>query len=162
MKELSKMKVQALLAGVLFPVLLGALAAIGCGADHEPHGPDAHSGNHIESDNHRSHDSHKSPLELNDGKRWQADSSTNASIKKMQKITAEYSNDPSMAARDLQTQFKTLLKECTMKGPAHEQLHAYLGPLQTRIHGLKECKENCQPRIDDLSDYLKSYSDYFE
>ncbi|MCU0356339.1 MAG: hypothetical protein MUE95_02040 [Cyclobacteriaceae bacterium] len=77
---------------------------------------------------------------LNDGKRWLANAETTAGIKAM--ISAIDTTDPltteSVATlKDvLQENFASILKQCTMKGEAHNQLHHYLVPLKKEIDQL--------------------------
>ena len=134
---------------------IALILAPACGDGH-----DSHQKNEIHSHaDDRKHD--ESPVQLNNGKRWQADSATNESIRKMQQLASQRPGNPSVAGQELQKQFKVLLKECTMQGPAHEQLHAYLRPLQSKIKSLENCTD-CQSKMEDLNSYLHTYSDYFQ
>lgn len=47
-----------------------------------------------------------------------------------------------------------------MKGEAHEQLHNYLIPLNTKIDGLSEGIND--ENTEELNEYLKDYFNYFQ
>ena len=73
-------------------------------------------------------------VRLDGGKRWQADDHTRDSLAKMQAAVQAAANDKSPAkTKALATQLQGLGHEliggCTMTGPAHDALHAYLGEL---------------------------------
>ena len=156
---------QASKTGLITSIALAFIAfAIGCGTEHEPHGFENHGENHPEriAGPEDGHHARESGLQLNEGKRWQADQATTGSIRKMQRMASENAKPPALLAQELNGQFNTLLKQCTMKGPEHQQLHAYLGPLRKKIQALENCTENCQDRVQELNSYLGSYHEFFK
>jgi hypothetical protein len=61
-----------------------------------------------------------------------------------------------MLKDSLQVEFKTIFQKCTMKGEAHDQLHNFLIPVK------KELDQLSVENIDELTKYLKTYSNYFQ
>lgn len=107
-------------------------------------------------------------LKLNDGKRWEANAATTEGIKKMMVIVDESSESDSLKTyiqlkTDLEDEFASIFKQCTMTGPAHDQLHNYLFPLKRLFNRLKsEDTEDRIKAISELNQYLKVYSEYFD
>jgi hypothetical protein len=80
---------------------------------------------------------------LDGGKRWRADDHTREILAKMRAAVQAAANDKSPAStKALATQMQGLGNEliggCTMTGPAHEALHAYLGVLLPGFHRMGE------------------------
>ena len=109
------------------------------------------------------------PVQLDNGKRWQANPETTAGIAEMQAILARYEGKTSDAAsrqalrEELEAAFQNIFKQCTMKGEAHNQLHNYLvpmTPLFEKIDGA-DAGESEQV-IRQLGQRLARYSTYFE
>lgn len=106
-------------------------------------------------------------LKLNDGERWKANAATTEGINKMMVIVDEFSEADSVDAylqlkTDLEAEFASIFKQCTMTGPAHDQLHNYLFPLKRLFNRLKS--EDSAERIKavaELKDYLQEYFVYF-
>lgn len=107
-------------------------------------------------------------VQLNEGKKWQANEATTTGIVHMQTRVKEFSTPDEVAAYHqlrlvLEEEFQMIFKKCTMKGEAHNQLHNYLLPLKRRMNLLKSTDVNeLKHHLKDLDEYLKSYSNYFE
>jgi hypothetical protein len=109
-----------------------------------------------------------SPVSLNNGKKWIANSETTEGIKKMTALMTEFTHQPE--ANDykslkvqLETEFNLILQKCTMTGEAHEQLHKYLIPMAEMFKKLNsEDMEVCHKAFDELKQHLTEYENYFQ
>jgi len=117
---------------------------------------------------HRHGASENVKISLNNGERWQANIETSQGIKQMQEILAPYSEkSPADACKSLgaslQTELDGIIKQCTMTGDAHEQLHYFLNPLFGNVNQLKEASSaDCAETIRSLKAHLDSYEKYFQ
>lgn len=68
--------------------------------------------------------------------------------------------DIHLIAAELDEQFNLIIKQCTMQGEAHEQLHHFLLPLRDRITRLKENGDKQQ--VEEIKGWLEEYPKYFE
>ncbi|MNR11654.1 hypothetical protein D3C85_1279640 [compost metagenome] len=59
----------------------------------------------------------------------------------------------------LNSEFALILKKCTMKGEAHNQLHNYLIPLKLKIDSLED--SNKAEIKKEIISYLEEYSLFF-
>ena len=113
----------------------------------------------------------KEKLELNNGARWKADSSTNNNVKNLQDIVEKFnsSNDRSISAytstaTELQAGLDKMIAECKMKGPDHDALHKWLEPLIREVAKLKKTtnEQEAADIIKKIDEHLKLYAQYFE
>lgn len=109
------------------------------------------------------------PVQLDNGKRWQANPETTSGIAEMQAILARYEGrgadaDARQALREeLEAAFQNIFKQCTMKGEAHNQLHNYLLPMKPlfeKIDGADAAES--EAAIRELKGHLVEYATYFE
>ncbi len=107
-------------------------------------------------------------LALNSGKQWLANLETTTGIKNMQKLMNSFTDKESVEAyADLKTkldaEFNTIIKECTMTGEPHNQLHNYLLPMGEIFDGIGSSDlDTCKASFDKLNKHLAEYSSYFE
>lgn len=107
-------------------------------------------------------------LKLNDGKKWEADSSTIAGVEAMQRIVKEHASSDSLQAYQtlgdtLKSEFQRIFEHCSMKGPGHDQLHNFLLPIKKDIQGLqsqdieqaKEAKRSLEKRLPKFEEYFE-------
>jgi hypothetical protein len=132
---------------ILFPVLLLLLPACNDHAHHHGSGP---------------------AVQLDNGKRWQANLETTAGIAQMQAILENYEGRTEVSDRqalkeELETAFQDIFRKCTMKGEAHDQLHNYLLPMKELFEkiGGADAGES-QKAAGQLKVHLEEYSTYFE
>ncbi len=119
---------------------------------------------------HRHNKSEEVKITLNNGERWQANIETTQGMSRMLEILAPYvEKTPATTdackslGESLQAELDGIIKQCTMKGDAHEQLHHFLGPLFSRVNQLKEATAaNCTETIRSLKTHLVSYDKYFQ
>lgn len=107
-------------------------------------------------------------IEMDNGEKWQSDLTTNEGVKKLQQ-TFNAQNTTTLEeyhklASQLNDDKNYLVKNCTMQGPAHDNLHTWLHPLIEKIAALSETET-----IDDASKIknsidvnIHSYYDYFK
>lgn len=107
-------------------------------------------------------------LQLNDGKRWKANTATTEGINNLTLLVDKFAESDSAATyiqlkTELEAEFTSIFKQCTMTGPAHDQLHNYLFPLKRLFNRLKSLdSEERLTAVKDLKVYLKEYAVYFE
>ena len=109
-----------------------------------------HEGNKTANDN-------KHPVAtvpLNNGAKWQADEATRKSVSAMMQIVTDTTYADAAKRQqlymNLQAQIDKLVKECRMKGAAHDALHVWL---ENVLKDLKELKEE-----KDDDEYREAYA----
>lgn len=117
------------------------------------------------------HDAAKKKLDLNNGAKWNADSSTNSNVKNLQAIVEKFNSgtDRSIGAytstaAELQIGLDKMIAECKMKGPDHDALHKWLEPLIGGVSKLKNTtnEQEAAVIIKETDEQLKLYAQYFE
>lgn len=110
----------------------------------------------------------KNDLELNDGERWSANPETTEGINNMMALMNSFSGFDNIdtyhsLSDSLNAEFNLILKQCTMEGDAHNQLHNFLFPMKEKFEKLSS-KDLSEAKLafEDLKKHLKLYSDYFE
>lgn len=110
-------------------------------------------------------------LQLNEGKKWNADEPTFASAEKILSIMENmslYKNKTHQVyvntAIELETRQEELVKQCRMKGADHDALHLWLEPLMKKTADLKNSgnAEDASRIFDDLHSHVKLFKQYFE
>jgi len=106
-------------------------------------------------------------IELNNNSQWEANESTTAGIHKMKQTVQQFEiTDNSYDFLNLKTQlersFAEIIRNCTMKGEAHDRLHDYLMPLKDYMQQLES--ENEKKRLEALQQlqiHLEAYDKFF-
>lgn len=104
-------------------------------------------------------------LMLNNGQKWNANLETHVGVQKMDSIIKafriEKSENYGLLAENLSVQTNYIIKNCTMKGESHDQLHHVLLPMLDQITALTEAvnKENY---LDALEASIKTYFEFFK
>lgn len=107
-------------------------------------------------------------IQLDEGKLWMANPETVTGVERMRKNihTAELNEvkDYHSLAEKLNEDKNYIVKECTMEGPSHDNLHIWLHPLIEKIDHLShvESKESGQKTVDDIEESLTRFYDYFK
>jgi len=107
-------------------------------------------------------------LKLNNGNLWEANIETTEGINAMLQLMADFSEveNPEAYATlktNLESEFKTIIKECTMTGEAHDQLHLFIVPMRDLFNGLTASDlESSKAHFNKLNAHLKTYKKYFE
>jgi hypothetical protein len=107
-------------------------------------------------------------LKLNNGNLWEANAETTEGINAMLQLMENFKDveNPEAYAtlkENLESEFKTIIKECTMTGEAHDQLHVFIVPMKDLFNGLTASDiENSKTHFNKLNAHLKTYKNYFE
>lgn len=128
----------------------------------------------IEADHHGDHhgmainNDWVNEIELDNGSKWNANIETTQGVETMlQDIKS--SNPSSVAdyhqlASKLNDEKNTVIKECTMVGPSHDNLHVFLHPLIDKIDALGKVTsvEEGSEITASIRENLDAYYDYFK
>lgn len=108
-------------------------------------------------------------VQLDNGKRWLANSETTAGIADMQAILAKYEGKTADASSrktmraELETAFQDIFNQCTMQGSSHDQLHNYLLPMKALFEKIEsETAGESEAAIGQLKHHLAEYQTYFQ
>jgi len=107
-------------------------------------------------------------IQLNNGNNWEANIETTEGVEKMQELlksqTTTSIEDYHQLANKLNDIKNNVLKECTMKGASHDNLHVWLLPLIAKIDALSEAKtiEDAAKLKESIKENMNAYFDYFE
>jgi hypothetical protein len=107
-------------------------------------------------------------VSFNDGSKWTANPETTAGIDRMRRMVSEFTtaDDPSTYPKlvtALEQEYAAVIRNCTMTGEAHNQLHNFLAPLNQLIEPLKSGDPQvAKEALIKLENHLKTYSAYFE
>lgn len=135
------------------------LAMTGCGP-----GPAA--GEH----GHRAAD--EVELKLDGGRKWMADQNTADSVARMDELVAKSParsptaslGDYTRLGTELQEAVNGLIRGCRMTGPAHEQLHLYLGGFFPQVKALAEAKDPAAAKeaLAHVTQLLRVFHQFFD
>jgi len=107
-------------------------------------------------------------LKLDSGKKWLANFETQLGVEKMDSIISSYkvqsTEDYRILGDMLSEQTGYIIKNCTMKGEPHDQLHVVLVPMLEQISTLKESKNisKLEQAKTNLEVLIDKYKDYFK
>lgn len=109
-----------------------------------------------------------SEIETNDGAKWEANPETNEGVQKMQSLLktqpTKTLEDYYTLAEQLNSDKNYVVKNCTMKGASHDNLHVWLLPLIAKIEALSETQslEDASKIKHNIEENVNKYADYFE
>lgn len=107
-------------------------------------------------------------IQLNNGAKWEANIETTEGVVNMQALlktqTTTSIEDYHQLANKLNDSKNSVIKECTMKGASHDNLHVWLLPLIAKIEALSATKkvEDASKIKLSIEENINAYSDYFE
>ncbi len=107
-------------------------------------------------------------IELNDGKKWKSDSSTQQNVKLLYDMSTRFADHELAEYKamgvSLQEGLDKMIRECRMKGKDHDALHQWLDPFAKSVAELKNATEVDQARkvFGEIHRSLEMYRDYFE
>ncbi len=109
----------------------------------------------------------RSEMKFNNGKKWEANAETNEGVVKMQNNVKSQSNtleDYHKLAEQLNKDKNYVVKNCTMKGASHDNLHVWLLPLMAKIEALSETKtvEDAAKIKHSIEENINEYTTYFQ
>ncbi len=105
---------------------------------------------------------------LNNGIKWQANLETTNGVGAMLSLIGgsklSSRNDYKKLGDGLNEIKNTVVKECTMKGASHDNLHIWLHPLTEKIALLQkiENQKDGAQITSNIKEHLEAYYDYFE
>ena len=130
----------------------------------------------VETVNHENHstrsheinDTWVNDMMLNNGNKWSANKETTDGVSEMLTLvevnksitTDDYKN----LGVVLSSVNNTVVKECTMEGPSHDNLHVWLHPLIEKITLLQKVQnpEEGAQLTSNIKTHLEGYYDYFK
>ncbi|MDX1328296.1 MAG: hypothetical protein R3299_11390, partial [Arenibacter sp.] len=107
-------------------------------------------------------------MSLNNGTKWEANLETTTGIADMAKLVAETKTisveDYRNLGNGLNEVKNNIVKECTMTGASHDNLHVFLHPLIQKIEQLQKTDdtETAAKIKESINGHLKSYYTYFD
>jgi hypothetical protein len=107
-------------------------------------------------------------IETNEDGKWEANAETNEGVQKMQNNIKTHITNTLDAYHKLAEQLNDdknyVIKNCTMKGAPHDNLHVWLLPLMEKIEALSESKtvEEASKLKQSIVENVNAYSNYFE
>jgi len=129
-----------------------------------------------DTDNH--HDTHESSgvysnawvsdIQIDNGDKWQADATTNEGVQKLQNTinsqTVSTLDDYHKLAEQLNDEKNFVVKNCTMKGPSHDNLHIWLHPLIEKIDALLKTEDvdDAEKITVSIKENINAYNTYFQ
>jgi hypothetical protein len=105
---------------------------------------------------------------MNNGAKWEANAETNEGVQKMQNSiktqTTSTLDEYHKLAEQLNEDKNYVVKNCTMKGASHDNLHIWLLPLMAKIEALSESKtvDDASKIKHNIEENINAYSGYFE
>jgi hypothetical protein len=109
-----------------------------------------------------------SEINLNNGSKWQANAETNEGVKKMEDVLKTFKtttiDDYHELANQLNSSKNFVIKNCTMKGDSHDNLHVWLLPLMDKIEALSEVKaiDEAAKLKQSIYENVNAYNTYFQ
>lgn len=107
-------------------------------------------------------------ISLDNGEKWDANKETNEGVEKMKSqietSKTETLEDYQALSADLNETKNFVVKECTMKGPSHDNLHIFLHPLIEKIEALgrvSTLEEGARIK-ESIKGNLEGYDSYFK
>jgi len=107
-------------------------------------------------------------IQLDNGNQWEANSETNEGVEKMLDLTKSRNpqtvDDYHGLAKDLNEVKNYVVRECTMKGASHDNLHVFLHPLIDKIDALGKVssEKEGQRTTEAIQENLELYQKYFK
>lgn len=118
-------------------------------------------------DAHGDQNNWMSEVQLDNGSKWKANIETTEGIQAMSTRIAEDESNSikhyKKLASDLNDLKNTIIKECTMEGESHDNLHEFLVPLVDKIAALGEVNSVHEGAeiTKEIREYLEGYYNYF-
>ncbi|HLS12415.1 MAG TPA: hypothetical protein VK050_09660 [Flavobacteriaceae bacterium] len=107
-------------------------------------------------------------IQLDEGKKWEANLETTIGVNKMVEIMTDHNPETleeyHVMAKALNEQKNYVIQECTMTGPSHDNLHVFLHPLIDKIDALlnAESVDNAKAITKSINDNVKEYYNFFK
>lgn len=144
----------------------------------EAHATEHNAQEQVETVSHKDNETHQAnavinnnwmnDIQMDNRSKWLANFETTEGVKAMLKLIFESKTENVeeylSLANKLNDRKNTLVKECTMTGPAHDNLHVFLLPLIEKIDVLlkTETTEEGTEILKSITDNLNAYKTYFK
>lgn len=163
----------------ILSIAMMAFIFISCNnSKKEEHATEHNLQKEVESVSHENHDEHHSnatinsnwmdEIQLDNGSKWLANAETTEGVVKMKNILEAQETstlyDYHQLAAELTDAKNYVIKECTMKGPSHDNLHVWLLPLMDKIDALSEVNnlEDASKIKESIIENVHAYDIYFQ
>lgn len=109
-------------------------------------------------------------LTLNNGAKWQMDTSTNSNVVSLKTMTNMFAVDPfppinayQVYGNDMSTGLNKMVKECKMTGDDHEALHHWMEPIIRQSNDMKNVSDTAMARqkFDSIKTRVDLFPEYF-
>lgn len=107
-------------------------------------------------------------IKLDEGKKWEANLETTTGVNKMVEVIKHHNPNTLEGfhemAEELNVQKNYIIKECTMTGPSHDNLHVFLHPLIDKIDALLKAEtiDEAKHLTISINDNVEEYYNYFK
>ncbi|MCK5401687.1 MAG: hypothetical protein KAJ28_08630 [Flavobacteriaceae bacterium] len=104
-------------------------------------------------------------ISLNNNEKWIANKETHVGVSKMDSLISSFDNDKyQYLTNNLSELTSYIIKNCSMKGEPHDQLHIVLVPMLDEISALKETTDNEERKtiIKNLQALIDIYFQHFK
>lgn len=107
-------------------------------------------------------------MQMDDGKKWEANIETTVGVTKMLEILNDFNpqtlEEYHTMAQALNEQKNYIIQECTMTGPSHDNLHTFLHPLIDKIDALLKVEsiDKAKAITKSINDNAKEYFNFFK
>jgi len=149
-------------SGVLMLLPLAFLVA-GCG-----HATEKGHDHHEAEEAHHHADEQENAVTLNNGDKWEADAHTVSVVSEMRKELSDFERSGQgnykVLGDSLTHQLNVLIKGCTMKGPAHDELHKWLVPLTQQVKDLSTANDSGEgaATVTEIEKSLEVFDESFQ
>jgi hypothetical protein len=109
-----------------------------------------------------------SEIQNDNGAKWQADTPTNKGVQQLQNTIntqiASTLEDYHKLAKQLNDEKNFVVKNCTMEGPSHNNLHIWLHPLIEKIDALLKIDnvDDAANLTESIEENINGYYTYFQ
>lgn len=159
-----KHQASTLVKAAMLALLPLTLLVAGCGKRYA----DEHNHHVVEAEASHHHEDDGESVGLNNGEKWEADEHTLSVVEDMRAELSDFAKvgeeNSHVLADSLTRQLSVLVAGCTMKGPAHDELHKWLVPLTESIKDLAASQEPSGARgeVLEIRKSLNAFDDFFE
>lgn len=107
-------------------------------------------------------------LKLNANQKWFVNEETHEGVTKMNAIISDFNKSENTNYKtlgdSLSKQTSYIIKNCTMTGEPHDQLHVVLVPMLDEISIMRESKNDKESEnaLNNLKDLIQAYYEYFK
>lgn len=106
-------------------------------------------------------------IETDNGQKWEANAETTEGVENMlaliNQTQTQTLEDYHQLGSKLNDEKNYIIKECTMEGPSHDNLHVFLHPLIDKVSALQNSKSTSEAEeiVESMEENLQKYYDYF-